>query len=498
MLRGMTILIRIKHTRPWAIACCLSAISVLTGLDLDRIPVRSWTSATAQPWIETPAVSVESWRKLITEGWQATAPSDMRTHPELLDVMDVLALTYASASFPAMSPAQAMSTLERRYPLGAPAPLMVSFARMEWAGDEFSRMMHFSDAANSTEWQTGAYRGPRFLSGVLLSRMYLRMFLDNVTPAPPPMRHQALGMMATTWADAFQRGELAGWPRAYLLRVGGMRFASHDDVERFRSALIPALTRKAAPDPWFMAMMNGLLARIAHDMAGAGPDGKAAKVLAKKELTEARRWFTAAADMRPDDPWAPSELAILALAEDDGEDPLPWIARTMRAAFDYSALHQAVLSYGMPRAGGSHAAMLRYGVACADTKRFDSALPRVLLRAIQMVATDTQPVGRDAPDLRRPALRQAAERVIDGYVAARPGDASLRTELASHRIAIRLVCGDTQGAQTLVKQFPGGQPSEDVAAAYGVSFQALMKAGGPKRPAPGGAAGPGKPASPGF
>ncbi len=65
-----------------------------------------------------------------------------------------------------------------------------------------------------------------------------------------------------------------------------------------------------------------------------------------------------------------------------------WFDRTVAAQFDYNPAYGEMLWYLRPRWGGSHEAMLAFGRACLETKRFDTVVPSTFIRAVDDVSSE--------------------------------------------------------------------------------------------------------------
>jgi hypothetical protein len=87
----------------------------------------------------------------------------------------------------------------------------------------------------------------------------------------------------------------------------------------------------------------------------------------------------------------------------DDIDERGWFDRSTAACFDYLPAYNSLLWAYRPRWGGSHAVMLAFGKACANTRRYDTLAPNMLFKAFANVASELPDHGTvlDDPEIRR-------------------------------------------------------------------------------------------------
>jgi hypothetical protein len=122
-----------------------------------------------------------------------------------------------------------------------------------------------------------------------------------------------------------------------------------------------------------------------------------------KHLALARTALSEAWKLRPDMPFAASQMITVAVAVEEGETMRLWFDRAVAAQYDYDGAYNSMLWGLLPRWGGTYARMLAFGVACARTGRFDTAVPAYLNTAARQIANEL-PDWR--PLLRQPELRK--------------------------------------------------------------------------------------------
>jgi hypothetical protein len=177
-----------------------------------------------------------------------------------------------------------------------------------------------------------------------------------------------------------------------------------------------------------------------------------------ESLAEARGHLEAAWKARPDQPYAAEEMITVVM----GSEPQPsqnlrlWFDRAVKARFDYDTAYYSYTWAIRPRWGGSYEEMLAFGLACAATKRYDTSVPRRLMRTLDDIGEET--TMRRAV-YRLPGAGDAVVAVDKGYVAAQT-----RPELKAARLSkLALdswVCEKWVDAKAALDQLPDHELGE--------------------------------------
>jgi len=139
-------------------------------------------------------------------------------------------------------------------------------------------------------------------------------------------------------------------------------------------------------DPWLLHMVAG----VAYcDKAWHHRGGDWAYTVTPERwelffenLKQAAEHFTAAWELRPDCPEAAHRMIGVAMARGCEQSPQEWFEKAVSAQFDYMPAYYSLLWALRPRWGGSHEAMYRFGCRCAETRRYDTRVPFVLIDAL--------------------------------------------------------------------------------------------------------------------
>ncbi|MEA2709813.1 MAG: hypothetical protein QOF78_2414 [Phycisphaerales bacterium] len=184
----------------------------------------------------------------------------------------------------------------------------------------------------------------------------------------------------------------------------------------YQQAFVKALNAKKGGDPWLREMILGSAdVKAAWHYRGGGwantvTDGGWAGF--NRHLDQARDHLTAAWKLQPKFPEAAAEMITVAMGAGDrlGESDRAWFDRAVAAQFDYAPAYASFLWASRPRWGGTIGKMYDFGVECAQTKRYDTRVPRFLLRALDDIASDM-----NGPQFwRQPGVYEQVKELYDG------------------------------------------------------------------------------------
>lgn len=104
------------------------------------------------------------------------------------------------------------------------------------------------------------------------------------------------------------------------------------------------------------------------------------------QLAQARKHLETAWQINPLIPLAPAKMISVVMGERSSHDSCRiWFDRAVAAQFDYVEAYKSYLWSIRPRWGGSHARMLSFGRACANTRSFDTLVPCLVFNAVDDV-----------------------------------------------------------------------------------------------------------------
>ncbi len=147
----------------------------------------------------------------------------------------------------------------------------------------------------------------------------------------------------------------------------------------------------------------------------------------EEHLALARKHLTFAWKSRPDQPMAAGAMTdvVMGGGAKEGETVRTWFDRATAAECDYFSAYLGVALSYLPRWGGSHEQMLKFGEACIATGRFDTEAPTGFFGVLSKM-------NRDIPDMRtlyrKPGIAPLVLRLSEAFVnePARSGEKRMR------------------------------------------------------------------------
>ncbi len=135
-------------------------------------------------------------------------------------------------------------------------------------------------------------------------------------------------------------------------------------------------------------------------------------------MAKARRDLEASWRGEPRRPEAAALMISVANSDGrrDGESERVWFDRSVAAEFDYLPAYTGFAWALRPRWGGSLAAMRAFGTACANTKRYDTAVPAFVLRVAEDIDSEFKfMLNSNVRALDDPTTAAVVEATFEGY-----------------------------------------------------------------------------------
>lgn len=203
--------------------------------------------------------------------------------------------------------------------------------------------------------------------------------------------------------------------RRYVFDLAISMTADFDTVER-KQAIVEALTRPGPLDAWFIDTFAGALEidiawlyrgnSWGSDVTAGGWQSFA------QHLQVASGRLHRAWKAQPDYPEAASYMITVAMGGNEIESPRTWFDRAVAAEMDHPWAYQRLSNAMLPRWGGSHQTMSRFGLECLATKRFDTAVPLQLFYQVRSVEYETGGTDRY---WRSPKVYARLREMFEGY-----------------------------------------------------------------------------------
>jgi hypothetical protein len=158
-----------------------------------------------------------------------------------------------------------------------------------------------------------------------------------------------------------------------------------------------------------------------------------------EHLAQARECFTRAWKLRPDLPLAPDQMMTVALGDSGLAEMRTWFDRTLAAQIDYPHAWSEMRWGLRPRWHGDLDSMLALGVTGVNTRRFDTAVPRVFFDVVSDLESELKlPQGQHIYG--REDIWPHLQEMYEGYIAA-PSQAASRAGWRSTYSVVACLAG---------------------------------------------------------
>jgi hypothetical protein len=180
-------------------------------------------------------------------------------------------------------------------------------------------------------------------------------------------------------------------------------------------ALYEACRKQPKADPWTLDMIAGRYYNtLAWSQRGYGFAGDVTSDGAKlfqENMRKATEHLAAALKLHPEFPEAAGDMVAVAMTGEGNRTPRQWFDKAVAAEMDYLPAYDRLRWAMRPRWGGSHEQMYRFGCECADTERYDTNVPFVLVQILNDIDEETDYNGAI---WRRNDVYPKVKRVLEG------------------------------------------------------------------------------------
>ena len=177
-------------------------------------------------------------------------------------------------------------------------------------------------------------------------------------------------------------------------------------------------SKEPKADPWIVHMLaaNAYLSTGWHHRGGewahkVTPEGWR---LFGENLQKAAGELGEAMKLHPECPEAAAQMITVAMAGESEKTPQAWFDAAVAAQFDYMPAYDRLRGALLPRWGGSHEAMYEFGCRCADTHRYDTMVPFVLLHVLDKIDEE---LGYNCQAWRREGVYARVKEVLEGMAS---------------------------------------------------------------------------------
>jgi hypothetical protein len=266
---------------------------------------------------------------------------------------------------------------------------------------------------------------------------------------PPEEQEEQFRLLARASGDDIFKGE----GRRFYIRFLNDEIYRERDTTTLELYNIIARELKAMKnaDPWTLNYIQGVLeVKLAWQCRGssyaAGVTRSGWRGFAE-HLRAAARHLRKAHSLRPDFPFAADEMISVAMAGYAKRSERYWFDQAVAACFDYRPAYTSYLWSLRPRWGGSHEKMLKFGKECLATKRFDTIVPGIFLKAVNDIASELDDE-REKEFFASPEIRALIDEYFSG-IESDPEFAKYKDWYKSCHCAYLLRCGADDDAKKI-------------------------------------------------
>ena len=217
-------------------------------------------------------------------------------------------------------------------------------------------------------------------------------------------------------------------------------------------------------DPWIAHVTSGVY-HVAKGWRHRG-SGYAASVTQEgwdkfeEQLDLARTALSAAHDLHPEYPEAATHMIRVAMAKPGDVDLKEWFNRAVNAHFDYIPAYDNLMWALRPRWRGSRQEMLKFGIACLNTRRYDTRVPSQFLVSLYQIGDESS--NWRAP-YQWPGIYDLIQQYFDG-ILNEPRNREYDAENKSFYAVVAWAAGHYADADRLIKDL--GDSFDDQAYSY--------------------------------
>ena len=173
-----------------------------------------------------------------------------------------------------------------------------------------------------------------------------------------------------------------------------------------------------------------------------------------ENLKKAVEHYEEAMKLHPDYPEAAADMIVIAMTGEGNQTPQQWFEKAVAAQIDYMPAYDKLRCALWPRWTGSHEAMYAFGCRCADTRRYDTLVPFVLLQVVQDIDRE---LGFNGEVWRRKGVYSRVKEVLEGMAddPARTDGLGVhpsRSGVKSVHVALAERSGNYQDARRLLDE----------------------------------------------
>jgi hypothetical protein len=205
-------------------------------------------------------------------------------------------------------------------------------------------------------------------------------------------------------------------------------------------------------DPWIALVAKGFYhVALAWNYRGNGYAKSVTEENKKKfekEISRARKCLIHAYELHPEYPEAAAKMISVSMAI-PGDVPMrQWFDRVIKVHFDYLYAYEDLLWALRPRWRGSHVEMLKFGIECLNTERYDTRVPSQFLVSLFQIGDELD--NWRAP-YQWPGIYELIQKYFNGLLNE-PKNKDYETANKSFYVVVAWAAGQYQDAHRMMQE----------------------------------------------
>lgn len=274
----------------------------------------------------------------------------------------------------------------------------------------------------------------------------------NTTGAQNPFKTYHRAKMKYLGQAALDRDFLDGHQRYYMQEFISAFSNNNCSMPEDVDLCMDTIFQSKHMDPWIALVAKGFY-HIALGWNYRG-NGYAASVTDenmkkfKAEIAKARKDLVQAYELHPEYPEAAAKMISVSMAVPGDVDMRQWFDRAIKAHFDYLYAYDDMLWALRPRWRGSHDEMLKFGIECLNTERFDTRVPSQFLVSLFKI-------GDELDNWRKPyqwpGIYDLIQKYFDGLLNE-PKNKDYEVANKSFYVTVAWAAGQYQDARRMMRE----------------------------------------------
>lgn len=281
---------------------------------------------------------------------------------------------------------------------------------------------------------------------------HLRYIYRGSRGAENPYQEYQRAMMKYLGEAALDEDFQEGHQRFYMQDLIKVCFKDNCGLAENATLCMDTILQAKQIDPWISLVARGFYhIALGWNYRGDGYAKSVTKENMKKfheKIEAARDCLEKAHELHPEFPEAAAKMIQVSMALSADTEQRLWFDRTIRAHFDYLYAYNDLLLALRPRWGGAHEEMLKFGIECLNTGRFDTRVPSRFLVSLFQIGDELD--NWRAP-YQWPGIYELIQQYFDGLLSE-PKNQEYHDENKSFYAVVAWAAGQYKDAHRLMQE----------------------------------------------